>query len=85
MKIRITDNARRFGYIKWDAKRDGELRAFIGGRNQVHLRFVGGDRGVKMVDWKWHRMSVGWKQTRGLATNATYYELSFVPPKHAER
>lgn len=77
MILSITKSARQFGYVIWSAKTEGKLKALIGNRDKVSVVFNGLFIGVKVVDWKYHRISVGYKFTRALPETATVYKLGF--------
>ena len=77
MTLAITKSARQFGYVIWSSRRDADMRALIGDRSEVPVSINGLSVGVKAVDWKYHRISVGYKFTRALPDTAKTFILSF--------
>jgi len=77
MELDITKSARQFGYIIWNGKHDAQMRSLIGDVNSVAISFNGIFIGEKKVDWQYHRISIGYKFTRGLSSNASTYILKF--------
>lgn len=77
MVLLITKSARQFGYVIWSSKTDALMKQLIGNRSEVPVSFNGLLIGVKSVDWKYHRISIGYKFTRALPKTAKVYQLSF--------
>ena len=77
MTLAITKSARQFGYVIWSSKTDAEVRSLLGNRTEVPVSFNGLSVGVKSIDWKYHRISVGYKFTRALPESAKTFKLSF--------
>lgn len=77
MVLSITKSARQFGYVIWSSKTDALMKQLIGNRSEVLVSFNGLSIGVKSVDWKYHRISMGYKFTRALPETARVYKLSF--------
>ena len=77
MVLSITKSARQFGYVIWSSKTDAMMKQLIGNRSEVSVSFNGLSIGVKSVDWKYHRISIGYKFTRALPEAAKVYKLSF--------
>lgn len=77
MIISITKSARKFGYIIWSEKTNGLMKELIGDRKEVAISFNGLLIGIKPIDWKYHRISIGYKFTRALPDTATKYNISF--------
>lgn len=77
MEIRITKSAKQFGYVIWNAKIDATMRSFLNNATTVALSFNGIQLGEKRVDWAYHRISIGYKFTRGLSAAATVFYLSY--------
>lgn len=76
LKIPITKSARQFGYVIWPPHLNDKVDAFLRGASQVHLYFMGADLGQKNVDWKYRRISIGYRWTRRLSTDVSEYVLS---------
>lgn len=77
MKLTITKSARQFGYVIWSSKTDASIKDLLGDRSEVMVYFNGLSIGVKAVDWKYHRISIGYKFTRALPETAKVYNLKF--------
>ncbi len=77
MTLTITKSAHQFGYIIWSSKTDALMKELIGNRSEVTVYFNGLSIGVKAVDWKYHRISIGYKFTRALPESAKVYNLAF--------
>ena len=76
MQVSITKSARQFGYVIWNSKNEGEIQKILGKRDKISVTFNGFQIGVKQIDWKYHRISLGYKFTRALPPDAKYYALS---------
>lgn len=77
MNLEITKSARQFGYVIWNGKQENRVRALIGDVESIDISFNGIYIGQKKVDWKYHRISIGYKFTRGLPASANTYLLKF--------
>lgn len=75
--IPITDRSRRYGYIYWSAKNDSLVGEFLKNRQSARLTFQGADHGLKNIDYKYRRISVGWKWTRQLPQSLEDFVLSW--------
>ena len=75
MNLIITKSARKFGYIIWSKKTDPDMRRILGDIDRITIVFNGLSIGVKMIDWKYHRISIGYKFTRALPQSACVFEL----------
>lgn len=73
MKVLITKSARQFGYVIWNSTNQAEIDKMLGGNTEVDVNFNGFALGTKKIDWKYHRISIGYKFTRALPENARYY------------
>jgi hypothetical protein len=76
LTIPITKSARQFGYIIWPPRLNKQVDAFLGGATHVHLIFMGADLGEKKVDWKYRRISIGYRWTRRLTDDLSEYVLA---------
>lgn len=78
MTLAITKSARQFGYVIWSSKTDAEIRSLLGNNmSEVPVSFNGLSVGVKSIDWKYHRISIGYKFTRALPDSAKTFKLTF--------
>lgn len=75
MKVLITKSARKFGYIIWNKKTSVEINKMLGGKTEIEVIFNGFVLGTKPIDWKYHRISIGYKFTRTLPENAHFYYI----------
>lgn len=76
MELIITKSARKFGYLIWAGKTEPEIRNLLGDRTNIEVSINGLSIGVKSIDWKYHRISIGYKFTRALPETAKYYLLT---------
>ncbi len=76
MKIAINNNGRKYGYFYWPKKFDLQIEAIVGKATQIRLFFNNADHGLKRVDWKNRRISIGARWTRNLPTNHAFYSVS---------
>jgi hypothetical protein len=77
MQIPITERARRFGYLLWSKKMEDEVRALLKERDEVQLIFNGADHGTKNVDWRFRRISIGYRWTRMIPEQKQTYKVTF--------
>lgn len=76
LMIPITKSARQFGYVIWPPRLNNQVDAFLGGVSKVHLYFMGADLGQKNVDWRYRRISIGYRWTRRLPNEVSEYVLT---------
>lgn len=76
MLVPITKSARQFGYVIWTGKTNAEFQRLLGNRSSVAVNFNGFLLGKKAIDWKYHRISIGYKFTRALPESASVYKLT---------
>ena len=76
MDLYITKSARQFGYIIWSSRTEPEIRKLLGDRSEIAVTLNGFSIGVKKIDWKYHRISIGYKFTRALPSSVQTYSLS---------
>lgn len=76
MILPITKSARRFGYVIWNRKNEPEIKKLLGERNSIAVIFNGFQIGEKKIDWKYHRISLGYKFTRALPVEANMFTVS---------
>lgn len=75
MKLPITKSARQYGYIIWNSTNASDIDSLFGKKNEVHVHFNGFDIGIKSIDWRFHRVSIGYKFTRALPERAAFYQM----------
>lgn len=62
--IPITKRAREYGYVIWKKNNDLQMRQLLGKREEISVILFGGKHGTKRVDWKYGRISIGYRWTR---------------------
>lgn len=77
MKLVITKRARQYGYIFWTEQQLEEMKVLLKGLSSVNVKFNNFEMGQKNIDWKYHRISLGYKFTRAMPQDALYYVLHF--------
>jgi hypothetical protein len=75
--IPITGRSRQYGYIFWFKAIDSKVKGFLGDAVSVGVVFEGADHGVKNVDWKNRRISIGWRWTRQIPQKLNEFELTW--------
>lgn len=73
--IPIKKSAREYGYVIWSNSMEGLIKELIGEPDTIEVVFQGQDLGEKNVDWQYHRISLGPKQTESLPPEKTEYVL----------
>jgi len=76
IRIPILNRSRKFGYIIWKKINDFEVKSHLKDIPEVEVIFEGKNMGKKKVDWKYRRISVGWRTTRPIPNEKTYYNLA---------
>lgn len=78
MKVSLpfSPRARQYGYIYWTRADDARMAAFFGDAKSVAVVFNGRPLGEKRIDWQYRRISLGYRQTRNAAADATLFHLS---------
>lgn len=75
MIIKISVGARKFGYIIWNKKTGSNLVKALKGRKKVRVFLNGFDLGEKNVDYKYSRISLGYRFTRSLPEDHNAYSI----------
>lgn len=75
MLIKITKGAREYGYVIWSSKRHKEFVKMIDGLDKVKVIFNGFNLGFKNIDWRFNRISIGYKFTRALPEDVEYFDI----------
>ena len=75
LALPLTNTARKYGYILWLKERDEELRHLLGDHGEVALLLPNGTEKRSRIDWKHHRISVGYAVTRSLEAQAATITL----------
>lgn len=75
--LSINKRARQWGYIIWSKEDTNQMRSFFNNRSSVHLIFEGMDLGKKNIDWKYNRISIGYRWTRRLSESVSNFILKF--------
>jgi len=77
VEVEITERARRYGYVFWKIRQDEEMAALLGKREAVDVTFMNAEHGKKKIDWKYRRISIGWRWTRSLPESKKVFILKF--------
>jgi len=78
MNLSITKGARQYGYLIWNNKLNKDMEKMLAGLDNVQVRFNGFELGIKNIDRKYHRISLGYKLTRALPADQTMFSVIFV-------
>jgi len=84
VEVTITERARRFGYIFWPFRQDQEMATLLGERSAVEVVFMNADHGKKKIDWRYRRISIGWRWTRPLPESKKVFVLKMSKPNTLE-
>ena len=77
MRLEITNRARTYGYLTWPKKLDAEVaKTLSADREAVQVYLNETFLGQKRIDWKYRRISLGYKYTRALPATARYFNIS---------
>jgi len=76
LSIKILNRAKKYGYVMWNKENDFEIRNYLKDRKSVHVTFDGKDLGVKNIDWKYRRISLGASNTRDLPPEKEQFVLT---------
>jgi hypothetical protein len=77
LKIPVTSQSLRFGYIYWPAALDDSVRDFFGDRKTVNVSFLDSFLGEKRLDYKYRRISIGPRKIQSVPPTATTFRLTF--------
>lgn len=76
LEIPISSRARQFGYVIWPISLDQEVSKVLDGADAVDLWLDSSFLGHKNVDWKYRRISLGYRQTRALPPSVKVFVIS---------
>lgn len=76
LEIPITDRCRKYGYLYWTSAFDEAVAKLFRGAEAVQVVFDQYFIGEKNVDYKFRRVSLGWKKTRELPASVKMFRLS---------
>ena len=74
--IPIIKRSREFGYVVWKKEADFSMKTHLKDILEANVTFDGKDLGKKKIDWKFRRISVGWRNTRPLSNDKKSYVLN---------
>ena len=77
MKLTITKAARLYGYIIWNNVTNPDMEKLLKNRSNVDVVFNDLPIGNKPVNWKYRRLSIGYRFTRALPETAKFFSLSY--------
>ncbi len=75
VQLPIIKRARQYGYVFWHSTQDGEMAKLLGKRESVDVTFMNAPTAKKRIDWRYRRISVGWRSTRSLPPSTTMFVL----------
>ena len=75
MDLLIPNRSRKYGYIYWRKENDLDIRQLLNSAKHIEVLLEGRPLGRKEVDWKFRRISLGYKQTRSLGKSVTRFRL----------
>lgn len=84
LRIPITERARKYGYLTWTKDDDEKVVQLIGNRKTIRVVLNGADLLEKRIDWKYRRISLGYKHTRRIPSDATEFLVEFDPAEGME-
>ena len=84
VEVAITDRARKYGYVFWPIALDEEMSKLLGKRDAVDVVFMNAEHGKKNIDWRYRRISIGWRWTRSLPKSKNVFVLRMSNPNKLE-
>jgi len=76
IKVPITKSARQYGYIIWNKRHNPQIEKLLLGTKSIPVHFNKLNIGKKNIDWKYHRISLGWGLTRPLSEKIKIFVLT---------
>ena len=76
MKIKITKGSRQFGYLIWNKKISSDMEKLLENKDSITVVFNGFNIGLKNIDRKYYRISLGYKLTRAMPESHNYYSVT---------
>ena len=74
--IPILDRSRKFGYVVWKKNQDFAIQVQLKYLKEAEVIFENKNLGKKKIDWKFRRISIGWRHTRPLPQSKKSYILT---------
>jgi hypothetical protein len=84
LTLPLTNTGRKYGYIIWPKSRDEEIRTLLGDGHDLAIMLPSGRRRRGAVDWKHHRISIGYSVTRSLTQGTERVRLRLLPDGRLE-
>lgn len=75
VEVEITKRARQYGYVFWKRRQDEAMAKLLRNKKAVDVVFMNANHGKKNVDWRYRRISVGWRWTRPLPESKKVFVL----------
>jgi len=77
VRTEITTRARTYGYFIWLKRQEPEIVKLVGGEMKI-IKVILGEQflGQKHIDWKYRRISLGYKHTRALPPTAKEFNAT---------
>ena len=76
VQIPILPRSKKFGYVIWKRKQDFDVKSCLKDIENADVVFDGEQLGNKRVDWKYRRISLGWRQTREIPSSKKEFTVS---------
>lgn len=71
----LTSTGRKYGYITWSKANESAVRELLGDVQSVSLVLANKEPKTQNVDWKHHRISLGYSNTRSIPPEITTIRL----------
>ena len=85
VEVEITDRARKWGYLIWKSSQDNDIASLLGAdRVTIEVTFMDVARGMKKIDWKYRRISLGSNLTRNIPASNKIFTLKLSSPSKLE-
>ena len=82
--VEFTKRARQYGYVFWKYRQDDAMAELLGNRDTVNVVFMNANHGKKKIDWRYRRISLGWRWTRFLPESKKVLILKMSKPNELE-
>lgn len=81
LAVPITPRSKQYGFIFWSKASEEEVTKFFKNAEKVDVWFQNSYLGTKRIDWKYRRISLGWKRTRALPNEVKYFRITYKKDK----
>jgi len=76
LELPFTECARRWGYLYWNKRIDEKVLSFFGKSKTVEIWWDNSFLGTKRVDWRYRRISIGYRFTRAVSDSVKQFRIS---------